>query len=349
MRKRRQSNLAPLGLLLMALVIRLGCEPGLLHGMAARAESTETEPQTEVVSPKLVQQDKPQGTEIPPVSLPTAVPQEEMWELQLPALSPVEAQETPPEWMTLELGDAAAQTLQIRNQTGYTISLQELSEQRLWFDTQAAGPTILLVHTHTTEAYTPEPGWEYEASDTMRTMDSRYNMVRIGDEVERVLTEAGFWVIHDERINDYPSYNGSYAASLACVEEWLARYPSIQIVLDLHRDAAEDGQGGYITTSCMMDGTEASQLMLVCGTDYGGLEHPNWRGNLAFAAQLQLELEQQTPGICRPLDLRCERFNQHTTAMSLLVEVGTVGDTLADALPAAQALGMALAELLGND
>ena len=64
------------------------------------------------------------------------------------------------------------------------------------------------------------------------------------------------------------------------------------------------------------------------------------------SAQLQLALEQADPGICRPLDLRCERFNQHATAMSLLVEVGSVGDTLARALPAAQSLGRALARLL---
>ena len=180
----------------------------------------------------------------------------------------------------------------------------------------------------------------------MRTMDSEYNMVRVGDEVEQALTEAGLWVIHDERINDYPSYNGSYGTALGRIEEWLARYPTIQMVLDLHRDAAEDGQGGYVSTACTIGGSDTAQLMLVCGTDYGGLYHPNWRGNLAFAARLQLALETQAPGICRPLDLRCERFNQHATPMSLLVEVGTVGDTLAQALAAARTLGQTLGGLL---
>lgn len=332
MRKKRRTTRAPLGILLMAAAIRLCCQPGLFTGLAARLE------------PAAAGIAAPAEPEAAPGSAASAVP------LETPAAQPetalpVAAPEAPV-LRTLSMTTAEMKDLSIRNQTGYTVSAQELADLPLQFDPSADGPTILILHTHTTEAYTPEPGWDYAPSDTMRTMDSEYNMVRVGDEVEQALTEAGLWVIHDERINDYPSYNGSYGTALGRIEAWLARYPTIQMVLDLHRDAAEDGQGGYVSTACTIGGSDTAQLMLVCGTDYGGLYHPNWRGNLAFAARLQLALETQAPGICRPLDLRCERFNQHATPMSLLVEVGTVGDTLAQALAAARTLGQTLGGLL---
>lgn len=327
MRKNHRTNLAPAGILLLAVVVRLLCEP-----WSAPPETPSAEPET------AIEETVPAPAEPPDLAIEPA-----------PTVTEAAAEPAPaaaPSPMTLEWNTAAMESLQIRNQTGYTVSLEELASQPLAFDEAAEGPTILLIHTHTTEAYTPEPGWEYEAYDLMRTMDSDYNMVRIGDAVEQVLTGAGYWVIHDETINDYPSYNGSYGTALARIEAWMARYPSIQMVIDLHRDAAADAEGDFIPTSCTYGGEDTAQLMLVCGSDYGGLEHPNWRQNLAFALQLQLQLELRRPGLCRPLDLRCERFNQHATPLSLLVEVGTVGDTLSRALPAAEELGAALAAIL---
>ncbi len=324
MRRRRtkRTNLAPAAIVALAVAVRILCEPG----------AAEAPPETPVV---LTQEAPAEATPL---------------DLQVEPVPTIDSSSQPlPEPVTLEWNQAAMESLNLRNQTGYTVTLEELAAQQPHFDAQAEGPTILIVHTHTTEAYTPEPGWEYEASDLMRSMDSSYNMVRIGDEVERVLTEAGYWVIHDETINDYPSYNNSYWTALERIEYWQARYPSIQVVLDLHRDAAEDGAGGFIRTSYTAGGEDMAQLMLVCGTDYGGLEHDGWRQNLAFAMQLQLQLELTHPGITRPLQLRCERFNQHATPMSLLVEVGTVGDTLARALPAAEVLAQALCGVLGNE
>lgn len=341
MRRKRRTNFAPAGLLLLAVLFRLGCGDLTIPPVAVRAAPSAAP--TPATSPVNVAA----APETPFEPVATAP------DLRISAAPETVPTAEPPRLVTLAMTEdmvrSAVDTLEIRNQTGYVVLLDELAATALTFDAEAEGPTVLLIHTHTTEAYTPEPGWEYDASDTMRTMDSAYNMIRVGDEVERVLTEAGLWVIHDEQINDYPSYNGSYGTALGRIEQWLARYPTIQMVLDLHRDAAVDAQGNYVSTNCTVDGARAAQLMLVCGTDYGGLQHPNWRGNLAFAIQLQWTLEQENPGICRPLDLRCERFNQHATPLSLLVEVGSVGDTMEQALRAAQALGTSVAALLcGN-
>jgi len=86
--------------------------------------------------------------------------------------------------------------------------------------------------------------------------------------------------------------------------------------------------------------------MLVVGTDQGGLHHPDWEENLANALKLQAVLEGAYPGLCRNLDLRTERFNQHATAGSILIEVGTNGNTLEQSLRSAQLLGDGLAQLL---
>lgn len=78
--------------------------------------------------------------------------------------------------------------------------------------------------------------------------------------------------------------------------------------------------------ACTIDGEDAAKLMLVVGTDAGGLEHPNWRENLSLAAVLQARLQQDYQGLMRPINLRTERFNQDLAPMDLLVEVGASGE-----------------------
>ena len=208
-------------------------------------------------------------------------------------------------------------------------------------------PLVLIVHTHTSEAYTPEPGWEYEQTEAFRTADANYNVIRVGEELAQELQRQGIGVIHDTTVNDAPQYNGAYERSFDCIQAQLAAHPSIQIILDIHRDAAEDSEGNAVSRLTQIDGEACAQLMLVVGTDEGGLYHPNWKENLSFALKLQALLNRDTPTLCRDLSLRKERFNQHFTPCSLLVEVGAAGNTLAQTLPSARYLGRALAQLIG--
>lgn len=208
------------------------------------------------------------------------------------------------------------------------------------------GPAVLIVHTHSSEAYTMEAGFEYPESDALRTLDERYSVVRVGDEIADILTEAGISVLHDTQPNDYPNYNGAYERMRQTIEEYLAEYPSIRMVLDVHRDAAEDADGNPVALTAEIDGEACAELMLVVGTDEGGLTHPDWQENLANALKVQALLNRSAPGLCRNLDLRTERFNQHETLGSLLVEVGASGNTLAEALRAARIFGQALAVFL---
>ena len=198
------------------------------------------------------------------------------------------------------------------------------------------GPQILIMHTHATEAYTMAGDDRYVETDSCRTSDANYNMLRIGEEMKAEFEAQGFSVLHDTTLYDYPSYTGSYTRSLAGIKQILADHPSISVVLDVHRDAliAEDGTVYKAVTE--VNGQPTAQVMLVVGTNDGGLEHPNWLDNLDLAAHIQIQMAALEPTLPRPINLRAQRFNQHLTPCSLLVEVGTSGNTLQEAIRGAR-------------
>ena len=205
----------------------------------------------------------------------------------------------------------------------------------------ADGPQVLIVHTHSTEAYEPEPGWEYEETESYRTLDPDRSVIRLGSEIATVLESHGISVLHDQTVNDYPSYAGSYDRMAAIIDDYLVQYPSIRMVLDVHRDAFENPDSS-------MGGTAENgmaKVMLVVGTDEGGLDHPDWQTNLSCAMKLDLLLR-ETPGLSRGISLVTQRYNQHLTPLSLLAEFGAAGDTLQEAIRAAQAFAESLARLL---
>lgn len=223
---------------------------------------------------------------------------------------------------------------------GYRPDLETLVTRPLDWDLTADEPTVLILHTHATESYTKN-GEMYAETAAYRTLDENYNMLSIGDTVADVLTQAGIGVIHDRGIHDYPSYSGSYVHSRNSVEEILERYPSIQLILDLHRDAVEK-DGKQLRPLAQGEGKPSAQLMLVVGTDISRQSHENWQENLALALKLHIQLERMTPGIMRPLNLRAQRFNQDLSPGALLVEVGAAGNTREEALTAARKLADAL-------
>ena len=160
------------------------------------------------------------------------------------------------------------------------------------------------------------------------------------------LGNAGISVLHDRTLYDYPSYSDAYDRALTAINEHLAEYPSIRFVLDIHRDAVEDGQGNqYKVVSETGEGT-AAQLTLVVGSDGSGLTHPNWMENLRLAAALQESLLAEHPTLMRPLLLRNSRYNQHATTGSLLVEVGAAGNSPEEALLAGELFAQTFAETL---
>ena len=221
--------------------------------------------------------------------------------------------------------------------------LEALLQQPLDWDLTGGAPAVLILHTHTTESYT-KAGETYQETSAYRTLDEQYNMLSIGDAVAEALESRGIRVIHDRQIHDYPSYNGSYVHARAAIQKHLEENPAICLVLDLHRDALEkDGKQLRLVTQS--DETACAQLMMVVGTDVSRQAHINWQENLALALKLHIQLQRLAPGIMRPLNLRAQRFNQDLSPGALLIEVGTAGNTHAEALAAAGLLAEAVAAL----
>ena len=252
---------------------------------------------------------------------------------------------TTPELPAVTFTEEDADYLQLYKACSLTFDEESLLLSELNWNLRGETPTVLILHSHATECYTKTT----EAYDDSyyRTKDENYNMVRIGDQVAQLLEEAGIRVIHDRSLHDSPSYLGSYDNSRASALRYLEQYPSIVLVLDLHRDAA-DVSGGQLDTSAIVNGQESAQLMLVVGSNAGGQLHPNWQQNMAIAEKLHVTLEKQNPGICRPLLFRQQRFNQDILPGALLVEVGAAGNTLSEALLAAEALAEAIITLAGG-
>lgn len=235
--------------------------------------------------------------------------------------------------------------MRIKNETQYWVDAADILSGGLALTLPASEPQILIIHTHGSEAYVQSGADRYSASDDGRTEDTQFNVVRIGDELTEILTEAGLNVIHDRGIYDYPSYTGSYTRAGEAIVQYLESCPGIRVVLDIHRDAL--GSNGVVyKTMAEEEGTTASQIMFLVGTDESGLEHPDWRGNLAFALYLQNAANSAYPTLMRPVALVPQRYNQQLTPGSLIVEVGSSGNTLREALAAIRLFGRAIAPAL---
>ena len=253
-----------------------------------------------------------------------------------------------------------ARTLMPSSEAGYTVAgnvyINNRSDRTFGADifdgtfsaalSKDEGPQVLILHTHGSEAYTMPPGLEYEPTSECRTTDCTCNVVRVGDELAGVLEAAGLTVVHDTTLHDYPEYSGAYDRSLTTAKAYLEQYPSIQFILDVHRDAISDGNGGMYKVVSDVAGQNAAQLSFVVGTDGGGLEHPLWQETLKLAAAITQCLAEDYPTLMRPITVRNSRYNQHLTTGTLLVEVGAAGNSLDEALLSARLLGNALAEVI---
>lgn len=236
----------------------------------------------------------------------------------------------------------SAENLDLNNATDYNIDLDALCAEELPFKIDGDEPQVLVMHTHTTECY----DGDQMNGETERNTDDTLNVVAVGEEICRILEENGIKTLHDKTYHDYPSYQGSYTRALSTVESQLKANPSIKIVLDVHRDAFIYPDGSKLKVECEQNGVSSSRVMLVVGSDSMGLWHENWRENLKFAAKIQNAANIMYPGLMRPINLRTERFNGHTTNGSLILEVGSNGNTLSQAKEGGKYVARAIAAVL---
>lgn len=210
-------------------------------------------------------------------------------------------------------------------------------------------PQVLILHTHATETYQTWPDLIYDPDFTARTQNTALNMCAVGEKMTQVLNEAGINTLHDTTLHDSPSYTESYDRSYATTQAYLEKYPSIKVVLDVHRDAIEDSDGTRVKPLCTINGEDTAQVMIIAGCDNGSsIQLPNWRLNLRFAAAWEEAMESRTPGLTRPVMCAYRYYNQDLTTGSLLIEIGGHANTVTEAIRAGQYAAEALAVLLGG-
>lgn len=206
-------------------------------------------------------------------------------------------------------------------------------------------PQVLIYHTHTTESYEPYVRDFYDANFNYRTTDETKNVIMVGNEIQKQLESAGIGVIHSTQIHDYPSYNGAYDRSADTIHEILEQYPSIKVVLDIHRDAICTESVAY-QPYVEINGKEAAQIMIISGCDDGTMDMPNYMKNFHFASYLQSNIENDNAGLTRPILFDYRHYNQDITTGSLLIEVGSHGNTLDQVCYSGELLGKSIAKAL---
>ena len=228
------------------------------------------------------------------------------------------------------------------------INIKKLLEEKAELSVSRKEPSVLIFHTHTTETYEILDRDFYAVGHKTRSNDKGINMIRVGEETVKEIESAGYKVIHDTVIHD-STYNTAYSHSRKTVEAYLKEYPSIKVVLDIHRDAIQRSDGTKIKPTATVDGKKAAQIMIIsgCQEEGGPIEgFPDWKKNLVFAVQLQNTLEELFEGITRPLYFSPRKYNMDLTPCSLLVEVGSDASTLDEAVYTGRCLGKAVSKLL---
>lgn len=211
----------------------------------------------------------------------------------------------------------------------------------------SGAPLVLILHTHATEAYTDEGVLWYDSDREIgRSGDVKKNVVSVGARLAERLNELGIPTLHCEILHDEGGYSSAYQSSAETVKQYLREYPSIQYVIDLHRDAVQRSTGEIVRPVTESGDGAAAQIMCVVGSGASSVGGDHWERNLALAQKLRGELNSTAPRLCRPTCLRDSAYNQHLAPYSLLLEMGAAGNTLDEAHRSAELVAEALFKVI---
>lgn len=238
----------------------------------------------------------------------------------------------------------------VKNATDLSIDLGSYLHADLPFEFEdTTEPQVLIVHTHATESYMSEDLGYYYESFYPRDTDDNFNVVRVGEAITQKLEQSGISVVHCTEHHDEPQYLGAYDNSAESINYYMNKYPSIKIVLDIHRDSITTEDGEKIKPTFVYNNKKAAQIMIMCGNDnYGYYDFPNWEENMSLAVKLQSTAETKFPGMTRPLYFGNFMYNMNLAPGSLLIEIGTDANTLDEAIYSGEMLGEVVAEVLKN-
>lgn len=238
----------------------------------------------------------------------------------------------------------------VKNSTELSIDIGRYLHAALPFEYEnTTQPQVLIVHTHATEAFMNDDLGYYYESFYPRDTDDNYNIVRVGKAICDSLQQNGIASVHCCTHHDDPQYYGAYDNSAQSILEYTEKYPSIKIILDIHRDSITTDDNEKIKPTFTYNGKKAAQIMIMCGNDNNGYyDFPNWEQNLSLALKLHKNAETLYPGMTRPLYFGNFMYNMNLAPGSLLIEVGTDANTLEEAVNSGEMLGNVIAQTLLN-
>lgn len=223
------------------------------------------------------------------------------------------------------------------------MNAEEFLSMDLSLEADAGNPQILIYHTHSQEEFSDYP------------QNPSATIVGVGEYLAELLEAKGYRVIHDTSIYDFKDgkldRSQAYTYALDGITGVLQKYPSIEVVLDIHRDGVAEGT--RLVTE--INGKPTAQIMFFNGTSQtpdGPIEYlpnPNRDANLAFSFQMQLKAAEQYPGFTRKIYLKGLRYNQHVRARTALVEVGAQTNTYEEARNAMEPLSELLHGVLKGE
>lgn len=219
------------------------------------------------------------------------------------------------------------------------LNIEKLMEKDMTISQEGEEPKILIYHTHSQEGYA-----DSQEGDMSMTVTA------LGEELARILSEKyGISVMHHSGQYDVPNHANAYATALPAIQQILEDYPSIEVVIDLHRDGVPDDT--YLITE--INGKPTAKIMFFNGlsrtTSQGDLEYlknPYIEDNLAFSFQTQLAAAEYYPDFTRKIYLKGYRYNMHLVPKSMLVEVGAQTNTFEEAKNAIEPLADILSLVL---
>ena len=237
------------------------------------------------------------------------------------------------------------------NDTSYQLSLGGLAAEGEAIPTaaEAGEVSVLILHTHATEGYTAEGAVWYDPSTTLaRADDPATGVVAVGEVMEKILNERGIVTLHSTVLHDAESYKDSYSRAAQTVQSYLEKYPSIRLVIDVHRDSILTSKDQLVRPVTAVNGEAVAQVMCVVGSDAAGVRHERWQENLALAVRLRNELNSVYGNLCRPVYVKKSAYNQQYAPASLLLEIGSSGNTLEEAQRAAALVAEQIAQMMGE-
>lgn len=239
----------------------------------------------------------------------------------------------------------------INNATGYKPDTEKLLAMNfggLTSELHTKDPLVLIVHTHGTEAYCEDGALSFldQGGDIARSNDAKESVVSVGGVLAGELNRLGVNTIHCTMMHDQIQYKDSYSRSEQTIRKYLQEYPSIRLVIDLHRDSILKSGGELVRPVTLVNGEATAQVMCVVGSDWNGSNYSNWEKNLSLALKVRELLNQENSRLCRPVYLKASTYNQEIAPYSLLLEVGASGNSLEEAKRAAEKIAETLLQII---